>query len=485
MSIKYLTKFNTETEYNEFLNSPECGYVNVSYVQETDENKYYKETHSLQVKPFTMEILQQCENDRLENISWWIPWDYIITYNVIRNGEQIYTNTFSSMNSPADMRLPNGECYETGDKIEVIIECSNGTPNSPFIQGAWFNTADGTNYKDRYPDNPDDPNINPDSLKIKISGNIMSIYTDDYIYATPSYINYNYQTPYGEMGIQVPGLFGDTYYLQDASELYLPTRGLVPYCYLRMFNRARRLQYGPDIKAKYLPTNACLGMFNGCTSLTDMPLILAETVEEGALDGMFQDCTSLVNTTQLHIKKIYTSFGNWMFSGCSSLVTAPVWNEDVELINMTYNYNWLDWAFGGCSSLEDMSTWNIRFNRIDAYNGVLCHCAFAGCPSLTNTPYWGLTYNASDNVYLETMYEDPWGLGYPPVDTIYFLFTTGQIDGPAERFGSLAQTGTIYLKTGSRYLPDGDLYGQLPCNLPTGWAVAEYVEPNTPSQRSL
>lgn len=456
MATKYLTKFNTETEYNSFINSNECPYVNVSYIQATDENKYYKEADELMVQPFTMHIDSSLSNDESIPLVFWVQTDPtnsgVTSYCRYRiNNGQWNTFTFTIDDNP-NKGDENIRLYK-GDTVQIICKSN------------WFNAI--SVYHEKY------------DFKFTISGNIMSLFWgDDYIYAPANKLPFP-QIPYDTNGTKIEHIHivdpVDAPVI-DASDLWLPTKNLPEGIFMDMFKNCTDLTAVPDIKAKYLPKNACNGMFMNCTSLTDMPLILAETVEESALDSMFNGCTSLVNTTQLHIKKIYTGFGNWMFAGCTSLVTAPVWNEDVELNNMTYTWNWFEAMFNGCTSLEDMSTWNIRFNKIDAYNSMLCHGAFGGCTSLTNTPYWGLTYDTWEGCYLEMMF-DPAGQSYPPIDTIYFLMTTGEITDTGHT-SSLAQTGTVYLKHDSRYLPDGDLYGQLPCNLPAGWTVAEYVAPS-------
>ena len=60
--IKYLTTFNDETEYNEFLSSLACPYINVSYISQTGENKYYKESSALQLQPFTIHVDELPDN---------------------------------------------------------------------------------------------------------------------------------------------------------------------------------------------------------------------------------------------------------------------------------------------------------------------------------------------------------------------------------------------------------------------------------------
>ena len=454
--IKYLTTFQTEAAYNTFLASNDCPYINVSHIVAIDENRYYKESSVLQNTPFTITLLQKEE---------WVDNPHV-TFNVNRtNGATIPTyckykinngpwKTYNYNLTPDNqyIDLPDST-LQVGDSIQII--------NKSNICHAFFVYQGGYTFK--------------------ISGNIMStVWGDDYVYAPANKVPYPGTTHSDDRhnGYEIlhfSSIISDNT-LTDAGDLWLPTKNLGIYIFDTMFEGCSSLTDVPDINAKYLPKGACKNMFKSCSSLTTMPTILAETLEEEAIDYMFDGCSSLVTTTQLHIKKIIGGGINWIFNNCTSLVTAPVWNEDIEVVDMTYNYNWFDFTFAGCSSLEDVSTWNLRFNSISAYNNITGHCMYAGCTSLTNSPYWALTYESSDEVSLETMYEDPWGQGYPPVATIYLLMTKGKING-SSHWESLQSGGTVYVQSGSEYLSGGSLEGQTPCNL-QGWTVAEYVPAN-------
>jgi hypothetical protein len=455
--IKYLTTFQTEAAYNTFLASNDCPYINISHIVATDENKYYKESSVLQNTPFTITVDHLTSGNTIG-----------LTFQVNKtNGSTIQTYCKYKINNgtwqtyyynltPNDdfVQIPNVD-IEEGDVIQIINK-SNICRNFFIYQ-------------------------NDGEISCTVSGNIMSIvWGDDYVYAPACKVPYPNTThsDYRHNGYEILH-FSDIIYdhkLTDAGDLWLPTKNLGIYIFDSMFNECSNLIDAPDINAKYLPKGACKNMFKSCSSLTTMPTILAETLEESAMDYMFGDCSSLVTTTQLHIKKIIVGGMNWIFSNCTSLVTAPIWNEDIEVVDLTNNYNWFDFTFAGCSSLEDVSTWNLRFNSISAYNSQTGHCMFAGCTSVENSPLWGLTYESSDEITLETMYEEPWGGSISAVDTIYLLMTKGKING-GSHWEALTQGGTVYVQSGSEYLSGGSLSGTTPCNL-QGWTVAEYVPAN-------
>lgn len=467
MITKYLTKFNTEAEYNEFLNSSECPYINVSYIQETDENKYYKEADALMIQPFTMHIDNITSADP-------IPMRFTVsgengtsgnTYIKYKlNNNDWVTNEYDKGTTVIDLvdSSNNRLYYTAGDTIQII------SLNNMFcIGGPWENQS---------------------GMSYSISGNVMStIWGDDYIYATPDKLPFPVTKKYGpwenieytQTNFTNLCRFENEFTLIDASDLWLPTKKLPEGIFKEMFRDRANLTAAPNIKAKYLPKYACQNMFANCTSLTDMPLILTETCEEKSLDGMFYRCAALVNTTQLHFKKFIGNNMNSMFQECTSLVTAPIWDEDVIFQNINpHNWDCFNYIFNGCSLLEDTSTFYIRAKDLAIFNNLGFGSYARNCPNLRSLFKMGLS-NPSDGSFTFSSVI-PSGDSSDTLQSngeIYILTTTGeiQIDGDANRF---QRGGTVYVLPGSRYLPDGDLYGQLPTNLPSNWTVAEYVEPS-------
>lgn len=466
MITKYLTKFNTEAEYNEFLNSSECPYINVSYIQETDENKYYKEADALMIQPFTIHIDNITSADP-------IPMRFTVsgengtsgnTYIKYKlNNNDWVTNEYDKGITVIDLvdSSNNRLYYTAGDTIQII------SLNNMFcIGGPWENQS---------------------GMSYSISGNVMStIWGDDYIYATPDKLPFPVTKKYGpwenieytQTNFTNLCRSQNEFSLIDASDLWLPTKKLPEGIFKEMFRSCVNLTVAPNIKAKYLPKNACNSMFNTCTSLTDMPLILAETVEEGALNEMFNGCSSLVNTTQLHVKKMTGPSMNFMFQNCTSLVTAPIWDEDVIFNYNIDSYYWdnMTYIFDSCTSLVDASTFYIRANDIhifeQGFSGVV-----RGCSNLQKTVRFGTSSDtAPTRDFTLTSYFPDTQL--TPNAELYLLMTTGAITVSDTDSNWWANGGTVYVLPGSRYLPDGDLYGQLPTNLPSNWTVAEYVEPS-------
>lgn len=470
MINNYLTKFNTEAEYNEFLNSNDCPHINVSYIQETDENKYYKEADALMMQPFTIHIDNITSADPIpmrftvsgEN---GVPGTTYIKYKL--NNNDWVTNEYDKSVTVIDLLDNNNNrlYYTVDDTIQII------SLNNMFcIGGPWENQS---------------------GMSYTISGNVMStIWGDDYIYAPANKLPFPVTKKYGpwenieytQTNFTNLCRFENQFTLIDASDLWLPTKNLPEGIFREMFKDCTDLTAVPDIKAKYLPKHSCNGMFQNCTSLTDMPLILAETVEEYSLNDMFYGCTSLVNTTQLHFKKFIGNNMNSMFQDCTSLVTAPIWDEDVIFQNISpFNWNCFNYIFNNCSSLEDTSTFYIRANNPYVFT-VLGFGNFAiSCPNLRSLFKMGLS-NPSDELFTFSEFI-PNDNGYPLQSNgeIYILTTTGEIEigGNGDRF---INGGTLYVLPGSVYLPGGDLYGQLPTNLPSNWTVTEYVEPNTSNQ---
>lgn len=454
---QYITKFNTEAEYEAFLNSNACPYINVSYIQETDENKYYKEEDELMMQPFTLHI------DRLSNGES-VPLCFFVQRAPSSAGVQSYCRYKINNNDWQTFTFEvNEEPWKGDDNIRlyegdtVQIKCKVNQFNALFV------------YREMY------------DLQCSISGNAMSLFWgDDYVYAPADKLPLP-QIPYDGMGSKIDHIIfqnkliaDEENRLLDASDLWLPTKNLPEGIFQYMFQNCVSLTAAPDIKAKYLPKNACNNMFQNCTSLTDMPNILAEEITDGAINGMFEGCTSLVNTTQLHIKKINIiteqSLQN-VFKDCTSLTSVPIWNENVNIIGDWIGTN----MFYGCSSLVSAENFNIRLygENVSYYFAYW----FNNCQSIEKGPKLGLVTASNNEVYLN---RGIFGTDGSIVDTMYYLNALGAITcSDGDVFSNyVAANGTVYVSAGSEYLSGGSLYGQLPLGLGSGWTVAEYVEPS-------
>lgn len=432
-----LTKFGTLAEYNDFLNSADCPYVNVSYVGATDEVKYFKDETVYQnqyaMMPFTVEITDLGGE---QAVRLWF-----------RTGENIY----------AKYKLNNGEWISVGhdnvtldnlvvgDKVQIIQKIPKRDSQDTGIFGEiaiWYNEQ-----WDSLVEN----------ARFKFYGNVLSLSFGDEYKTFPSLdIDFYYYK-----------LFEDTVRLSvnldNAENLWLPTRGLTLGCFHCMFKDCVNLVKGPNILAKTLPARACDSMFEGCTGLTYMPTILAETIQGGSLINTFKDCTSLVNTTTLHVKNIIGNVGgamSCMFYNCSSLTTAPTWNETVIINSEWPAERSMDSMFSGCTSLTDASPIHITINDPEAKDGYIFANMFNECTSLVTGPY------------LATNGGGGWSEGIFNVcnnlESITFLcpqeyFNFGDLSGNAKE-------GTFYYLNGIGYNP-ADF-------VPAQWSCTPYVEPN-------
>ena len=447
----YITKFNTEAEYNTFKNSAEMPYVNVSYIVETDENKFYKELYAQQTKPFTIEILSDYDNgaDPLTRIIIEYYTSGTCSYNVIRNGSKIYSTTFTYDNR-CEINAPweaNGH-FLVGDKIEIVCKNNRGDRRIGIRRMNYY--VGDSNYHEAH----------PNTLTVKFSGNIMSLFTDDYIYATPIGLDMDYSSGGARFIGECWGMFSST--VANAEDLFLPARGVPAYAFREMFKDNTVLVKGPNIYAKSLGDGACFDMFNGCTALTDMPVIMAQSIKGQALIEMFYGCTSLVNTTPLHFKEI---IGTWdggicrsMFEGCTSLVDAPAWDEDY--VNVIGYDNIFNDMFKNCTSLETCD-WNLYPE--DQGNEPISRSMFEGCTALTKGP----SLNRGTNEYSGTVYDTLYNGTYNDLNEFNFGKCSGPIDFSSG--STYAASGTIYVADDSVYLdPNSEYYGQTPLQ---GWTV--------------
>lgn len=366
-----LTQFGTLAEYNDFLNSNDCPYVNVSYIGETDEVKYFRDEvfeNEYFNMPFTIEITSIGQDE--PNCTLFLHPDMQARTDFkykINDGEwqewPINSNEYVQIND-----------LVVGDKVQVLNINNRTTTDGQMLFGEidiWRNN----NFDDRI------------GGSIKIYGNPFSLVNGSNFRSVPEMFNEGGQGYFYNWLSN--GRVQDI--LTDAENLWLPTRSLSVACFREMFKEFTHLVKAPNILAKHLPQQACQGMFEGCTSLTDMPIIAAETVESNALSNMFYGCSSLANVTPLHIKRNtgYNPVEN-MFRDCTSLTTTPVWNETIICPEGELNGGICN-TFSGCTSLTDASPIHITLN-ISERNGYVAYWnmmnnTFDGCTSLVTGPY--------------------------------------------------------------------------------------------------
>lgn len=429
-----LTQFNTLAEYNDFLNSNDCPYVNVSYIGETDEVKYFKEDLSSDTyfnMPFTVEILSIGQDESNCRLFLQPEERYYFKYKV-NNGEWITT-------TDQYITIDN---LVVGDKVQIINK-SKRTNNNTSALGE-FDIWRNDSWDDR---------IGGD---VKIYGNIMS-YIVGYEYTTnPTLPEYDSQVD-GDYGYFTRLSSSDRFkdILVDAENLWMPFRNIPEKAYDKMFMNYGRLEKATNIKVKELPKYACRSMFAGCTSLTDMPIILAEQVAQDAVSEMFNGCTSLVNTTTLHINKILTGGMRSMFRGCTSLTTTPTWNETITFAE-NYTNSAFTSIFEGCTGLTDASPVHITI-KIDSADNLL-NGIFSGCTSLVTGPYIEIVYNGYVNSY--GMFD-----GCSELESVTYLsndvnFSFG--------LGDNTKNGVFYYKDGVEYNPADCVPSTWTCQIYSG-----------------
>ena len=490
--LDYLTTFDTEAQYEEFLNGNLVPYINVSYISQTGENKYYKESSALQLQPFTIHVDELPDNREINyrilvgdhNDNGSTP-----TYYRYKKNNDEWKTVYYDYNYP--YLYFNAEfTLKEGDTVQIINK-SNFGGVEPFLD------------------------VDTSGLKCTVSGNIMSlVWGDDYVYAPANKIPFpNFNT----------GAWGGNYYegtqyvyfqfqgnfIVDAGDLWLPTKNLCPNIFKNMFYNCTQLEVAPDVNAKYLPYKACEDMFYNCSSLQDMPNVLAETVERHAMHEMFAMCTTMNTVTDLHIKHIVANNGDGAlsetFMGCYSITTCPNWDADLDLVmpenyyygepeNMTngFGYAWLmRGMFQGCSSLQscnwkitlesqwhngDSSVWFGMFGGIwdDGLQD------FRKCNALTSIPIlefkklnWpDLSVKYPSSICGENGAEKDQNL----ITSCTVLGVDTEITNDSTMYG-FDSTGTFYLSSTSQYLPGGAYENDYPCGL-SGWTKAAYVDPN-------
>ena len=503
---KFLTTFNTEDEYQDFINSNECQYINVSHIIQTDRNAYFKELYPQQLLPFTIEVLEHHTGAPLGKISY-----RDVTYSSYEAKYQIYdhtTQTYSDwkpfLHDGSLLYMENVATLSVGDKIRIIGNKSSDT--FPGLSFFGFETQNGEDYKETY----------PGELKIKISGNMLSFWTEDYVYATPESLGFRINdwqsVGIGIQGLTVAGWGQYQDFLKDASDLFLPTRGLTPNIFNGLFDRNSGLIAAPDILAKYLPDSACPNMFYDCKNLEDMPIIAAETVERCAFTDMFNNCTSLVNTTELHVKHIVANDScnafDRMFQSCYSLTAAPQWDADIDLVipNKYYSgnpdyvtngqgYNGIFYAmFRGCESLQTCN-WHITFeSAFDGNNDQKFERMFGSlydedleerkiCNALTTIPTIEIKNNTNYEQTLQVNHDIFYSGDGTKTQNLINSWTVLGIEGAIYVYdynpptGFDTSSGTFYLSSNSEYLPGGSLENDYPLNL-YNWTKSVYVPSN-------
>lgn len=177
----------------------------------------------------------------------------------------------------------------------------------------------------------------------------------------------------------------------------LPSTSLSIYCYEKMFRGCTSLKSAPELPATALTERCYFEMFEGCTSLKTAPELPATTLADYCYQEMFKNCKSLTFDTIEIDGYIYSdfelpseelSYGCYirMFQGCKSLKHTPA------LSSTTLSQECYYGMFSGCTSLETPPYLPATELMECCYMSM-----FEGCTSLTfsgftSTEYSGNTY---------------------------------------------------------------------------------------------
>lgn len=308
---KYLKLFDTQSNYNAYINGSEVYLPNVSLTLDDDAVHYNPlPPHDYSQDYLTFNVLSS------GNIVWRPISGETIQYS---KNDGNWTN----LTSNSTLSVSNG------DKVKF-----KGTINNP-------------NY-----------GFSATTSSYNIEGNIMSLIGGD-----------NFQTL--STAKEFGHLFRGTNVI-NAEHLVLPATTLANYCYSNMFANCALLETtpetlpvanttqcfaqmfqncvsitkGPKLPATYVGWQSYYFMFDGCTNLKEAPELPAVDLYQYSYNGMFQDCTSLTEAPSLPA----TSMKNWcyanMFKGCTSLIKAP------DLPSARPRQNSYYCMFSGCTNLN-------------------------------------------------------------------------------------------------------------------------------------
>lgn len=422
---KYLTKFNTTSQYKQFLGSPECEEVNVSYIEETDKVEYFDA--NVIKKPFTVTVtngegqshdsycFQVYVGGSPNNIDCWYSFD----------GESWYYNGDNSNGLYSDHKIKN---IPMGQSVSVILDLTKYIGSIDIVQVLVTDENDAP--------------VSEDTFNIKFSGNIQSLFYGQKFYEH----NEIFKLKDGNSVLRN----GDNTYLKyvhDISELYLPTTGDLKEAYWDMF-RGGWVKNVPHLKfniskgqsrtfismftdcqyledasglefdfTKFVVTdndnNDCVmfwEMFKGCTNLKVGPVMKFESTtyfqhDECMFYTMFDGCSSLEKCPIVGLENVYSnesgSLFGYMFQNCSNMVDS----DDHVLANMKFQMlrsNETNDMFKGCSSLQVVPKFYVpgTWGNGGSWEGVSSLTQFTFKSPTWNTQDWYLPDQQSEPIDL-------------------------------------------------------------------------------------
>ena len=219
--------------------------------------------------------------------------------------------------------------------------------------------------------------FSPNMKRFNVSGNIMSLLTEDYKkFNSLHYVDEEEDLDFYFDNI-LQAVFKGTNVV-DASNLILPATELSYNCYWNMFRDCTQLESAPKLPATILAANCYQGMFQGCTSLKECPELPATLLPSYCYNLMFLGCTSLAATPEFpdfELMEDNESQLEAMFEGCTGIVSGPVLSCDTLT---TYCYRWM---FNGCTNMVNPPILKATNLAYGCYERM-----FESCTSLVNAP---------------------------------------------------------------------------------------------------
>ena len=231
--------------------------------------------------------------------------------------------TFSFTN-PIQYSLDSGETW-------VSLAANTATPtvaNGDTIM--WKNTVTGTT--------PAGIGRFSATGDFDVKGNTMSLIYGD---------NFDGEDSIGEHPHVLQKLFSGNTHVINAEDMELPAMTLSPSCYDNMFSHCYKLETAPELPAEDLEEYCYRSMFEECTSLTAMPSMGMTSVSEGSCQYMFYGATSLTTVAEkLEPLALEINCYDSMFEYCTSITQAP------ELPALTLESQCYNHMFHGCTHLN-------------------------------------------------------------------------------------------------------------------------------------
>ena len=318
-TMKYLKKFETHEDYEEYVTGGTMVKPNVSYCEDFDDVHYNPWTWADAY--FTIEALEDGDIKFVFGSGVTINDMTSMSYSTDGGKNWILIENNNGKTSDLETTVS----VNSGDKIlfkgigNTMCHIENGTmPMPPFGKMSHFEST----------------------IEVNVMGNIMSlVFGDDYknqysLENRPYCFAYLYNVQ------------GKMLNIISAENLILPATTLASFCYQYMFYGCTSLTTAPELPATTLASYCYRQMFQGCTSLTSAPTLPAITLAQNCYYSMFQDCTSLTTAPKLPATTLVTGCYRQMFQGCTSLTSAPTLPA-ITLADKCY-YG----MFQGCTNLN-------------------------------------------------------------------------------------------------------------------------------------